>query len=360
MLALIDGASHLSRRVKKVRTSHGEEGIELVTGQRLRFVARSTGSGRGFSVDLAILDESYNLGGEAVAALLPTMSARPNPQLWYASSTGMHSSEQLLRVHDRGIAGDSPRLAYFEWSADPALSLSDRLAWEQANPSLGIRITYEYIESERAAMGDAEFARERLGHWPEFDVEQIIDPAVWAALVDAQSRVTDPVVFAMDATPDRAKSSVAVAGRRSDGRAHVEIVDSRSGTAWVPGRAAELVKRWAPAAVMLDPTGAAGSWLAELSDLGIEPVLVGGREMGQACGAFYESVCEKRDIRHLDQEPLNSALVGARKRALGDAWAWHRRTSRTDISPLVAATLALYGLVAHGRVEAPTAPVLWV
>src|SRR5690606_25094336 len=40
---LIDNTDWLRRRVKRIRTSHGEEGIELLTGQRLRFVARSTG-----------------------------------------------------------------------------------------------------------------------------------------------------------------------------------------------------------------------------------------------------------------------------------------------------------------------------
>jgi hypothetical protein len=33
---------------------------------------------------------------------------------------------------------------------------------------------------------------------------------------------------------------------------------------------------------------------------------------------------------------------------LGDAWAWSRKSSAVDISPLVACTLALFGLVAGG------------
>ena len=102
VLALVEGSDDLRRHVKKVRTSHGDEGIELMTGQRLRFVARSTGSGRGFSGDCVILDEAYKLPREALGALLPTLSARPNPQLWYTSSAGHRDSEVLRGVRVLG------------------------------------------------------------------------------------------------------------------------------------------------------------------------------------------------------------------------------------------------------------------
>lgn len=106
VLSLIQNTPDLDSRVKRVRTSHGEEGIELLSGQRLRFVARSTGSGRGFTGDLVVLDEAYNLPAEAVAALLPTLSARPNPQLWYTSSAPLPRMESasLRRLCKRGRA----------------------------------------------------------------------------------------------------------------------------------------------------------------------------------------------------------------------------------------------------------------
>jgi phage terminase large subunit-like protein len=130
VLGLIQNTPDLDRLVARVRTSHGEEGIELRSGARLRFVARSTGSGRGFSGDVVILDEAYNLPGSAMGALLPTMAARPNPQVWYASSAGKDDSEVLARVRDRGKEGTSPRLAYFEWSAPSDADLDDPAAWQ--------------------------------------------------------------------------------------------------------------------------------------------------------------------------------------------------------------------------------------
>jgi phage terminase large subunit-like protein len=358
VLAWVEGKDHLRKRVKRVRTSHGEEGIELLTGQRLRFVARSTGSGRGFSGDCVILDEAYNLAGEAMAALLPTLSARPNPQIWYASSAGMDTSEQLLRVHQRALGGDSPRLAYFEWSADPDLGLDSPEAWAQANPALGIRIDEEFISSERAALPDYEFGRERLGYWPSTELGRVIPAQLWAALVDSGSKVCDPVVFALAATPDRARSSICVAGSRGDGSWHVEVVDNRPGINWMLSRVVQLNEAHRPAAFVVDPGSAAGSLVPGLQEAGIEPELVTGRERAAACGAFYDAVVESGSVRHLGQEVLALALLNAKRKDVADVWVFDRRVSGADVSPLDGVALALYSCLKHAAVDGP--PTLWV
>jgi hypothetical protein len=187
VLALIQSTRDLERMVSRVRTSHGEEGIELKSGARLRFVARSRGSGRGFSGDAVFLDEAYNLSDKALAALMPTMSARPNPQLWYTSSAPLPTAESavLRRFCRRGRKGAS-RLAYIEYAAAANADLDDQAAWAEANPAFGRRIFAEFIETERAAMSDEDFARERLG-W------------VAARLAELKARWNPPVV-ACDAT----------------------------------------------------------------------------------------------------------------------------------------------------------------
>lgn len=103
-LSFIEGSHDLSRLVRKVRTSHGEEGVELMNGNRLRFLARTSGSGRGFSCDTLYLNEAFQLGSENVGALMPTMSARPNPQIIYGSSAPLSSSTQLHAVRRRALA----------------------------------------------------------------------------------------------------------------------------------------------------------------------------------------------------------------------------------------------------------------
>jgi hypothetical protein len=45
---------------------------------------------------------------------------------------------------------------------------------------------------------------------------------------------------------------------------------------------------------------------------------------------------------------LDSAIKGAAKRTLGEAWAWSRKSSDVDISPLVSVTLAFWGITKIG------------
>ena len=113
--ALIEDSPDFDAQVSRIRTAAGAEAVELKDGKRLRFVARSSGSGRGFTSDLVILDEAYKLGDQEMAALLPTLSARPDPQVWYTSTAGDQGSVQLGRVRGRGLRGDDPSLALLEW-----------------------------------------------------------------------------------------------------------------------------------------------------------------------------------------------------------------------------------------------------
>jgi hypothetical protein len=345
VLALVQNTPDLERLVARVRTSHGEEGIELRSGARLRFVARSTGSGRGFSGDVVILDEAYNLPASAMGALLPTMAARPNPQVWYASSAGKEDSEVLARVRDRGAEGKSGRLAYFEWSAPPDADLDDPQGWAAANPGLGIRIGRDFVEAERSALPEVEFARERLGIWADGRTDAAIDAALWRDLVDVESQDRSPVAFGVEINQERTKASITAAIRRADGLVQLESIDYRPGVGWLVDRLAALNADWQPIGIVINPAAPAGSLIPGLQAVGIEPVLVTGREEVQACGAFFDALVDRR-IRHGNQGALNIAVEQATKRPVGDAWVWHRR-SKADIGPLNGATLACHVVSRH-------------
>jgi len=346
------------RRVSRIRTGYGTEAVELKNGKRLRFIARSKGSGRGFAADLVLLDEAYNLGDEEMAALLPTLSTRPNPQVWYTSTAGMETSVQLGRVRERGLRGDDKSLAFFEWSVNEAgYDPADPVAWAQANPGLGIRISHEYVGRERAALPPEVFARERLGVglYPTdlADAWQVISREAWAECLDARSVPDDPVCFAADAMPGGSHAAIGVAGRRADGLLHVECPGElhRPGTAWVVPKLLEMIGKHGPCGVVIDSTGQAGHLAGELEAAGVEVTKPSAREAAQACGQFFEAVTDSGTLRHRGDEPLMRALGGAQSRPLADAWAWARRSAAVDISPLCAVTLAAWG---HG-VKAPVA-----
>ena len=349
VLALIQDTPELDRHVAKVRTAHGAEGIELRSGARLNFVARSRGSGRGFSGDRIILDEAYDLSDAAMSALLPTMSARsmdvPGPQIVYTSSAPLpdERSDVLRRLMRRGREG-SERLAYMEWSAVDDAKHDDEESVAQANPALGIRITSEFVSQERRILSSTDFARERLGI-VDLDVftSGPITEAAWAACCDQLSGPGERLAFALDVSFDRGSASFAVASESVRGGVHLELVDHRPGTHWLVGRAKEIQAQWG-GAFAIGVGSPAWSLEPDLREAGVELVEVPTAEHAQACGSLADAVIE-RSVRHRGDPDLVKAVAGAAAKPYGDAWLWGRRLSGVDISPLVAVTLARWALV---------------
>lgn len=366
---LIENTPELAGRVKRMPGTHGQEGIELWDGSRARFRTRTKGGGRGFSGDLVVFDEAMIFSEASLAAIMPVVSARPNPQVWYTGSAvdqAVHSEGVVLsRVRQRALKGDDDRLTYFEWSMDyptpsdvPAEALADLEKVAAANPALGIRISAEYVRGELPALGHRNFAVERggIGDWPDPDAaaEVVIDSDVWARLEQPHEQLQDPVAFAFDVTPDRSSSAIAAAGLTAEGRPMVEIVHHDRGTGWVVPKLLELHIAHKPLAVACDGRGAGGGFMAELEREGVEVVGMSSSDHAQAAGGFYDAVTEGRLV-HLGQHNLTAAVRGATQRPLEGAWAWNRRTSAVDISPLVAVTLALgaYRLKAAEKPKPP-------
>ena len=201
------------------------------------------------------------------------------------------------------------------------------------------------IEDERAAMDDATFVRERGGVWASDGTQQVVPDQVWAGLLDPGSEPLDGgLALGLDVAPDGVSTSACVAGRRADGRWHVELIEQRPGTAWVAARVAEVVGRHGFGAVVVDGASPALALVEDLRGRGVQVTVTGPRDMGQACGSFFQLVHEDV-LRHVGQPQLSSAVSVARKRAIGSEglWGWGRAVSGADITPTVAATLALWG-----------------
>jgi hypothetical protein len=356
----------LSRRVKKITEANGEEGIELMSGQRLLFKARSKTGGRGLTGDVVVLDEAFALSGSEMGSLLPTLSARPNPQVRYGSSAGLVGSQVLRGVRNRGRAGGDPSLAYVEWCAPVTACRSERCEhqigtrgcalddedlWQRANPALGKRLAVERIRAERRAMPPEEFVRERLGWWDEPASSQAagLPLEAWAGCLVEGALPASTAALAVDVTPDFSWSSIA----RADDDGVIEIVARRRGTAWVREELSELVGS-SRVTTVVDFGGPASVLKDDLEDLGVPLLVLSGKEVAQACAAFVDAVV-RHAVTHRGQPELDAAVEGASRRPLGDAWAWSRKSSAVDISPLVAVTFARVGA---RQKEAAVAPMV--
>lgn len=349
MRTLIEGNPDLERHVASTMTANGKESINLRNGARLKFKARTvSGSGRGFSADLLVLDEAMLLPDAALAAMLPTLITRPNPQVWWTSSAGTPDSTALWRLVKRGRAG-AERLAYWEWGCDVGADVTDRREWAKANPGLGYRLPMEALEDEFDNLTPEDFAREHLGVWDDH-IEGVFPSGAWQALEDSASSITGSPIFAVDVTFDRSSSSIGVAGPRTDGIAHVEDVAQRRGSEWVIDWLPAKVLEHNAGGVVVDPGGPAGPLIPELESRGVKVFPTTAREYGQACTRFYDRVIEGK-LRHLGLPALDAAVRGARQRPLGESWAWDRKHTSVDIAPLNAVSLALWGYEVHGGLD---------
>ncbi len=363
---VIDENPELAARVAKMPDAHGEQGIYFKGERKPRLLVSARGKSaiRGFTADVVYFDEAMDLPEVAVSAMMPTVSRRPNGQIWYLGSAvdqeTVEHGHVFARKRRAALAGTGRRQAWLEYSIEGTVEEHDPddvAGMYAANPALDLHPewTLQDVLDERDGMSRRGFAVERLGvgDWPEPDeaIDTVIPQATWVARrVDpALSQIVGQTAIAVDTSPDRRRTSIAVAGVTSDGRLQVEVIADGPGTSWAPGLLTELVLTWDPVAVVIDGASAAASIEPKLRAEGIEATMTSASEMARACGGVWDDA-ESGVLAHLDDPVLNDALRDASTRPLGGAWAWNRR-GKTQITPLVAVTLAHYGLAKHRRPE---------
>lgn len=354
LVRLLDGSDDLRKRVKKVINSNGKEGLEMVNGAVLECIARTKGAGRGFTGDLVVLDEAYALIEEQMEASMPTMLAVDNAQVWYTSSPPLdaESGRVLMRLRDRGEKGGAKRLAWFDYGLAGTLDrldgidLDDRANWDAALPSFRSgRVREEGVLVLRDVLSDVGFAREVLGMWPpkpETGGFRIIPEVFWQDACDPKSAIDGRPAFGVYVPPDREVAAISVAGARPGSGRHVELIDLFTGTAKVVGRLVELEKH-NPSVIVIDDKSLADE--AEKAGLVVHRANV--TDVVTGCQLFFDGVAGAdstgRDLRHIGQKDLTDAVAGAVKRKVGGSWAWERHDVAVGVSPLAAASLALFG-----------------
>jgi hypothetical protein len=337
-------------RSRGVRVANGQRSITFNTGQTLMYATRSSGAGRGQTLDAVVLDEVQHLDDDELESLSSTIATKPFGQTLMAGSAPIPGkSAPERRFVAAGRAG-SRELTYFEWSLDEneRHDLDDPDLWAQANPGYGYRLFEGPFRSDRMKLTEEGFAREHLGI-VEVEDGGVLPAGAWEKLIRPDALITGRPMFAVEVSEDRDWSCIAAAGASADG-VHVESGAYNPGTAWVVPRARELAAKTVGAGFVVRPSAPAGSLIAELELAGLTVIKASGTDYAQACGDFYDAVAAA-ELTHLGQKEVDIAVRGAKKRAAGDAFVWDWRRSGLDISPFAAVTLAHWGHAVHGAVD---------
>jgi len=332
--------------IKQVFRGKGDEKILFKNGSRILFGARESGFGRGFSdVDVIVLDESQIMTETVMEDMAASQNVAANPLMFMMGTPPRPKDpgEVFTMMRQEALDGDSDGSLYIELSADPEARADplNREQWKKANPS------YPHRTSERAMLrlrkklkSDDSWCREALGIWDEISRHQpVITKHAWGKLVDVgPADGTAPDGFGVDMSHSRLISV---------------------GACWIEGESAHIEEVWAG-----DDTGAVINWIVDRAGRKI-PVFIDGMspaaalipdlkargdnvrqstagDMAKGCGLF-EDRAKAPSLTHADQQRVNDALEGGRKRLIRDAggWGWDRSDPTVQIYPIVAVTLAL-------------------
>ena len=338
-------------------------GILFRNGSRIIVLSSSPEAGHGLTLDLGIKDEFWqDEDDRRDQAMSPAMITRPAAQMLTISTVGKHDGptpfNTLIARGRAAVEADTRSgIAYFEWSADPDDDPDDPATWRRCMPALGFvhpdgsGITEEGIRHERETRTDENFRRAYLNIIPTTVDNRPIPPQVWGAASDPNSSAVRISSIAVDVAYGGGRSSVAVIGERSDGHLHAVVTRNAPSTDWLLAEVQSLRKDTGVPVVM-DTAGHVSFVAQQFQAAGIDPTLIGVREMTAACASLVDAL-KRGHVFHIDQPELNSAVAGASKRSLGDAWAWSRKSSAVDISPLVAVTLAAWGAAQGASTNEP-------
>lgn len=349
----------------RVTNSQGRKQVRFRSGSLLIPVATTARAGHGKTLDDGTLDEAWSqVDNRVEAAWRPAMITRANAQLWETSTAGDRSSLYWRSKVDRGRRlveefDPTSRHCWFEWSASARSDPFDPAVWWATMPALGLTIGEDAIRHELTGIegGVREFARAYLNMWPDdVDDEQWELPKPnWVNCADPRSVRAGRPVLAVDVSPNRSSSAVSMAAAREDGLPMGRCVRHGRGTAWVPGEVGDLVGAKDVALVVLDGVGPVSSLRGKIEKVVDGRCLVrvmNTTEVADACADMFDAVVTEQ-LRHAGQEAVDDAVAGLAKRALpGGRWAWDRRHSTADITPIVSMTNAVWGLGQVREVEA--------
>ncbi len=249
-------------------------------------------------------------------------------------------------------------LAYWEWSAPAGSDIDDIEAVRAANPAFGTRINEDFLSVERAALDDDEYARERLGIFPDLDDAPqwlaIPEPAWEAAGEDyplEQGGWLDaPVTLAVEMDKLRSRTWICVAGDRNgavggDVAAVVAAVEGADRVVEVLKvmTADDQVRR-----VVIDRGSPANSLIEPLTAAGVNVTQFSTASTVRAAGAMVDAVTSGGFV-HRKRPALTEAVSVAQLRKAGDAQAIDRWSSG-DASAFIGVTLARAG---HLQVDDP-------
>lgn len=363
--------------------SNGSERIEFANRSLIRAVPPKPGVFRSKPADRVFIDEggeiSAALSRSLMAAIMPLFDTRPDAQLIVSGTPGGLDDDGQPVVAREGVLWDKFQaslatlgktsrgathigvLAYALRDGEELAGIDDngnrwvnKQILRRIHPGIGTLTTYPTIASRflDGDLGVIQFESEYGCRFPLAAGDSAIPPAAWAACTGGPDLPERPakVGIGYDVEPDGSSAALLAAWRDDNQVAHLEVIDCRPGTDWLPGQVKRaLTKHRCPAAY--DSIGAnldVAQVLTRLKASG-DPIQL--RYMQAATARLVREITT-RNLRHYEQPDLDNAVAGAAWRNVGDSGRlFGRKASAAPVSAIVAAAAALWSYDQRARFE---------
>lgn len=354
----------LRKRLGKVTEKNGLETIRNRHGGQYTIEGLDRGSGRGMTVNLLFMDEMReHKTWDGYSALSSTTLSPVGAMNLLASNAGDYRSVVLKSIRDgahKALAdgNDDVSVGIFEWSADPALDIDDRLGWVQANPDLGHgRLTERDIHAEREAKTEDQFRTENLCQWVDElgdDREPLLDLAVWKRSFESRPEIADPesLALAVDVSWSGEEVGIVMAAPLKGGKVFLSLNPlrefEREETVETVNRA---VRQNDPFAVFIETTGERSTLAYPLQAAGLELTTMTRVNAAKASSMLRVMFREGR-IVHDGSKRWEEALNASEWKEFSGG------VERIVGSPvMVAASFAVWGLQQHAAEVSALPPV---
>lgn len=314
----------------EVSYGRGSEEIRIDNGGRIMFTTRSAVRGRGFSVDILILDESQEMTEEEWAALSPTLTASPDALIILTGtppvSTRQGQGIVFQNFRKKAYKGELNKgEIYAEWGINDLEKeeVFDEKTWIRVNPAWQYRVNKNVIRANSLVMDKESFAREHLGYWYKGDHNTIYKSEMWEdGLIDQRpnkdqiDRYAVGIVYSQDGE----MWCSAMGAVLTDGSLYAELIDlstTKKGT----GQILQICKNMYEnvqgfTGVIAHGKAGLGNLMgdAEMMDLfPLKLIEMCRYDSKMASHTLLDNTMKDGELKHIDQSQLKDSLLSLDK-----------------------------------------------
>lgn len=331
--------------------SNGSIRIVWDNGSQWRAVKPQASAFRGSYADCILMDEAGEYDATTTEDLLsgamPVLATRPQAQL-IVTGTPPRSREGLLWQYLSAARKGTEDLGILDYSMESTQDATDEAVWHAVYPGLSSGLVpIKFLRKALETQGLLSFSREFLCLDPVASSLAAISPEDWTAtqVPDLLPLPAANFSVAFDVAPDGSSAALAVAWYSPEGTPCIQVLRHEAGFSWLPTAVAKLLKDHRGVPVVFDRVGNNMAVYQSLqSKKGVSLSGLGSIGAAQAAAGvtLLMSSLSDRNLIHAVDAGLDQAANGANFRYVNDARLFGRRNSSEDVSPLVAASIALY------------------